>query len=87
MSEAPALLALEDIVRVYDGRRVVDGLTLELPAGQVTCLLGPSGCGKTTTLRDRRGGGAARAGAGCWSGAGWSRTSRGTPRPRRARSG
>ncbi len=44
-------LATEGLVRVLDGRRVVDDLSLSVAAGQVTCLLGPSGCGKSTTLR------------------------------------
>jgi iron(III) transport system ATP-binding protein len=44
-------LELDDIRRVFDGTPVVDGLSLRLNAGQVTCLLGPSGCGKSTTLR------------------------------------
>jgi iron(III) transport system ATP-binding protein len=55
-------LELRDVVRGFDGRRVVDGVSLTLQAGQVTCLLGPSGCGKSTTLRiaagvDRQDGG------------------------------
>jgi len=35
----------------YDGEYLFDGLTLELAAGQWTCLLGPSGIGKSTLLR------------------------------------
>jgi len=44
-------LELQNISRIYDGEPVVDGLSLALTAGEVTCLLGPSGCGKSTTLR------------------------------------
>jgi len=29
----------------------VDGLTLEVPAGEICVLVGPSGCGKTTAMR------------------------------------
>ncbi|KAB2347390.1 ABC transporter ATP-binding protein [Actinomadura rudentiformis] len=33
------------------GRRVVDGLSLAVPAGRVVALVGPSGCGKSLTAR------------------------------------
>ncbi|WP_101068300.1 ABC transporter ATP-binding protein [Roseovarius salinarum] len=44
-------LEIRNLVRDYDGRRVVDDVSLTVMPGQVTCLLGPSGCGKSTTLR------------------------------------
>ncbi|OIQ34573.1 MAG: Fe3+/spermidine/putrescine ABC transporter ATP-binding protein [Roseobacter sp. MedPE-SWchi] len=44
-------LEIRNIHRYFDGRAVVDDVSLQIQAGQVTCLLGPSGCGKSTTLR------------------------------------
>jgi ABC-2 type transport system ATP-binding protein len=40
-----------DLVVDRGHRRVLDGLTFAVPAGQVTGLLGPSGSGKTTLMR------------------------------------
>ncbi|MBL4808374.1 MAG: ABC transporter ATP-binding protein, partial [Rhodobacteraceae bacterium] len=62
MTETLPRLELKNIVRQFDGQTVVDGISLKLYAGEVTCLLGPSGCGKSTTLRiaagvDRQNGG------------------------------
>jgi ABC-2 type transport system ATP-binding protein len=47
---APAL-TVRDLHVVRGGTTVLPGLSLELPAGEVTGLLGPSGCGKTTLMR------------------------------------
>jgi len=44
-------LEIRNLMRHFDGRAVVDDVSLSIQAGQVTCLLGPSGCGKSTTLR------------------------------------
>ncbi len=51
MKTAPPRLEIKHLVRRYDGRTVVDDVSLVVQPGQVTCLLGPSGCGKSTTLR------------------------------------
>jgi len=44
-------LEIRNLMRRYDGRAVVNDVSLSIMPGQVTCLLGPSGCGKSTTLR------------------------------------
>jgi ABC-2 type transport system ATP-binding protein len=47
---AGAALVVSGLVKRYGGRAVVDGLSLEARAGQVTAVLGPNGAGKTTTI-------------------------------------
>jgi len=46
---APAV-EVTGLVKRYDGRTVVDGLTLRADAAAVTAVLGPNGAGKTTTI-------------------------------------
>jgi phosphate transport system ATP-binding protein len=49
----PALAELdaESISAWFGSRKVLDRVSLTMPAGQVTALIGPSGCGKSTFLR------------------------------------
>jgi lipopolysaccharide export system ATP-binding protein len=44
------LLATRDLQKAYRGRRVVDGVSIEVNAGEIVGLLGPNGAGKTTTF-------------------------------------
>jgi len=41
----------EKLSLAYTSERIIDGLDLEIPVGQVTALVGPNGCGKSTLLR------------------------------------
>jgi osmoprotectant transport system ATP-binding protein len=46
-------LEFRDATKRYDGGAdpAVDGLSLQVPAGEICVLVGPSGCGKTTAMR------------------------------------
>src|SRR5580700_9185432 len=44
------LLATEKLVKEYRGRRVVNGVSVTVDAGEIVGLLGPNGAGKTTTF-------------------------------------
>ena len=47
---APPALRLRGVVLSFGGVRAIDGLDLDVCAGQVHGLIGPNGSGKTTTL-------------------------------------
>ena len=48
---ADTLLKVENLVKEYDGQRILDGIDLTLAQGEVVVVVGPSGCGKSTLLR------------------------------------
>ena len=49
--ESSAYIRLRDVVFSRSGRRIFDGISLDIPKGKVTAIMGPSGTGKTTLLR------------------------------------
>jgi ribose transport system ATP-binding protein len=50
-SEAPVVLRLTDVVKTFPGVRALDGVQLEVRAGEVHCLLGQNGAGKSTLIK------------------------------------
>lgn len=44
------VVKLDGLIKKYDNRAVVDGLSLEIREGEIFGLLGPNGAGKSTTM-------------------------------------
>ncbi|WP_246662143.1 ABC transporter ATP-binding protein [Prosthecodimorpha hirschii] len=44
-------IEVQELTKVYEGRKAVAGISFRVEAGELCVLLGPSGCGKSTTLR------------------------------------
>ena len=44
------VLSTEQLVKIYGGRAVVNGIDIKVRAGEIVGLLGPNGAGKTTSF-------------------------------------
>eukprot|EP00927_Polykrikos_kofoidii_P065872 TRINITY_DN61590_c0_g1_i1.p1 TRINITY_DN61590_c0_g1~~TRINITY_DN61590_c0_g1_i1.p1 ORF type:complete len:1377 (+),score=198.70 TRINITY_DN61590_c0_g1_i1:50-4132(+) len=45
-----AAISIQNLIKEFGGKRVVDGLDLNVRSGEILCLLGHNGAGKTTTI-------------------------------------
>lgn len=45
------IVEVRDLHFAYEGRKILDGVSLDVPRGQAVAILGTSGCGKTTLMR------------------------------------
>ena len=46
-----SILNLQHLTKSFDGKKILDDLSIDIERNEFVTLLGPSGCGKTTTLR------------------------------------
>lgn len=56
MADNNAVIKIENLIREFEGRRVLDGVNLEVRKGETLVIMGGSGCGKSTLLRHMIGG-------------------------------
>ncbi len=45
------MIRLKNVYKTFDSQNVLNGLNLEIPAGQITAVIGPSGEGKSVLLK------------------------------------
>src|SRR5215207_4043663 len=45
------MVAAADVRKSFGSLQALDGVSIEIPPGQVLCVVGPSGSGKSTFLR------------------------------------
>ena len=44
-------LKIKNLSASYEGKRALEGVSLDIPKNRITAVIGPSGCGKSTFLR------------------------------------
>jgi phospholipid/cholesterol/gamma-HCH transport system ATP-binding protein len=50
-AEDEILVSIRNLVFLRGGRKIFDGVSLDIPRGKITAIMGPSGTGKTTLLK------------------------------------
>ena len=45
------MIEIDNIAKIYDSARAVDGVSMTIDTGTITVIVGTSGSGKTTLLR------------------------------------
>jgi phospholipid/cholesterol/gamma-HCH transport system ATP-binding protein len=53
--DGEVLVEVKDLVREFNGRRVLDGISFQVRRGETMIVMGGSGCGKSTLLRHLNG--------------------------------
>ncbi|MFI6285187.1 ATP-binding cassette domain-containing protein [Streptomyces sp. NPDC051018] len=51
MNGRPALIELDRVSKYYGNIRALEGVSLEVRAGEITCVLGDNGAGKSTLIK------------------------------------
>ena len=51
MPEKKVIISVRDLVKSFETRRVLDGVSLDIYQGETFVIMGGSGCGKSTLLR------------------------------------
>jgi len=45
------MIQIQNVTKKYGANIAVNNISLEIPAGEICCLIGPSGCGKSTAVK------------------------------------